>query len=204
MASDLTEWRTLLEREAGARAALFRGATRPQDRREELRAWWGVVADLLGLYARLSARSIHVEPPPAEALSVLSGLAGYLAVGQIPDPIRDVVGGGRRRPGPTERRDIGLAVAYRLAARPGGLVHNGETIHIRDRTPTKTLAGWFGVKSNTVQGWVRLYAPAQPRVRTMTAELLCSLTIKAGRRYSRDGRSRSAIVKRNAKRFQAG
>ena len=119
-------WQRLFEREVAARKALLLDTTSPRD-------WWKSVEDVLRHYAIQVARGRRPEPPPSELATVLSGLAGYLAVGQIPKPISDVRREGRRIPGPSERRDIGWAVAYREACRPTGLVHEGKKVHVEDR-----------------------------------------------------------------------
>ena len=56
---------------------------------------------------------------PTSYSTMLAGLAAYLAVGQIPDPIKHVGGKGRTAPGPGEISDIRWAVTYVSAAREG-------------------------------------------------------------------------------------
>jgi hypothetical protein len=99
-----------------------------------LRSWWKSVQELLRAYAIAVARGTPPKPPPAELAQILSGLAGYLAIGQLPGPIYDARKEGRRSPGPDELRDIGWAVAYRQASRPERINHNGETIRVPDAT----------------------------------------------------------------------
>ena len=50
---------------------------------------------------------------------MLAGQAAYLAVGQIPDPIKHVGGKGGTAPGPGEISDIRWAVTYVHAVRKG-------------------------------------------------------------------------------------
>ena len=47
----------------------------------------------------------------------------------------------------------GFAVAYHCAAKTG-IEHNGKRVFVVDDTPTKTISKFYGVKPNTVRGWV--------------------------------------------------
>src|SRR5262245_35415854 len=139
-------WGTLFEREAAVRDELEKSTLDSgMLDGEKLRTWWKSVEDLLKAYAIGVARGEQLEPPPVELARALSGLAGYLAIGQIPGLIEHAKTEGRRPPGPAELHDIGWAVAYRRACDPEGIIHNGQTIRIADKAPTKTLAEWFGV-----------------------------------------------------------
>jgi len=129
----------------------------------------------------------------------LSGLAGYLAIGQLPGPIYDARREGRRSPGPDELRDIGWAVVYRQASRPEGINHNGENIRVRDATPVKTLARLFKVDANTVRGWVRDYPQAFCGVNNINADVIIKHTEQAGRRYANCGRGNESIRRRRRK-----
>src|SRR5687767_5877065 len=100
MANPKSDWRRLFDSEAAARYELDRLAQDGKLPGNALRYWWKSVEDLLYAYGLAIAENERPEPPPAELASVLSGLAGHLAVGQIPDPIKDAATEGRRPPGP--------------------------------------------------------------------------------------------------------
>jgi hypothetical protein len=136
---------------------------------------------------------------PTHILSTLAGFSGYLATGKIPAPIKDAALEGNARPGPSERRDIGLAVAYHRAATVG-IEHNSETIKIADKTPVKTIMSAFGVSRTTVQGWNARERPAFLGVNPVTSCVLIGLMQNAGMRYQTAGRSKNAIKRREAKR----
>jgi hypothetical protein len=136
---------------------------------------------------------------PVQILSTLAGLSDYLAAGKIPTPIKDAAHEGNARPGPSERRDIGLAVAYHRAATVG-VEHNSETIKIADKTPVKTIMSAFGVSRTTVQGWNARERPAFLGVNPVTGEVLVGLMQNAGTRYQTAGRSKNAIKRRETKR----
>jgi len=148
-------WRALFEQEVAARDRLNRSHDGSGTDVKILRSWWKSVQELLREYAIAVARGTPPEPAPAKLAEILSDLAGYLAIGQLPGPIYDARSEGRRSPGPAELRDIGWAVVYRKASRPEGINHNGETIRVPDATPVKTLARLFKVDPNTVRGWIR-------------------------------------------------
>ena len=183
-----TTWGELFDAEVEARTRVDKLAVVGKPTREALHGWWASVQKLLFGYAIAIAKKERPEPPPGELASVLAGLAGYLAVGQIPDPIRDVKTEGRRRPGPAELSDIGWAVAYRRASRPKGLRHNDKIVHVVDKWPVKTLAGWFGVDPNTIRGWLRRYPQAFLGVNDINADVLRKRARKAGERYVACGR----------------
>jgi hypothetical protein len=167
---------------------------------ETLREWWSSVRDILVFQARDVA---EFEAPrwsmPAHILSTLAGFSGYLAVGKIPDPIKYAAAEGNAAPGPSERRDIGLAVAYHRAATVG-IEHNDQIIKVADRTPVKTIMSAFGVGRTTVQRWNAQERPAFLGVNPVTGEVLTSLMQNAGARYQKAGRSKNAIEQRESKR----
>jgi len=181
-------WRALFEQEVAARDRLARltlDGSRPHGK--IVRSWWKRVQELLEAYAVAVARGTRPEPPPAELAGILSNLAGYLAIGQLPGPISNARREGRRSPGPDELRDIGWAVVYRQASRPEGINHNGESIRVPDATPVKTLARLFEVDANTVRGWVRYYPQAFCGVNNINADVIIKRTEQAGRRYAKLG-----------------
>jgi len=193
-------WQALLDAEALARRKIGDVQFAGGDIGLTVRAWWQTVSDVLNGYSRLIAMGENVTPPPVEIAVVLGNLAAYLAVGKIPGPIADAVTEGRHAPGPTESRDIGLAVAYRKACLPNGIEHCGETIKISDPHAVKTLQGLFGVCRTTVQGWVKNCPAAYLGANPVGAELLTDMTRSAGARYLGSGRSNIAIGARATKR----
>ena len=198
MAMPKSDWRRLFDSEAAARYELDRLAQDVKLPDKALRYWWKSVEDLLYAYGIAIAENEPPEPPPAELALVLSGLAGYLAVGQLPGPIKDAATEGRRPPGPTERRHIGWAVAYRHASRPEGITHRGETIRIEDKSPVKTLAAWFEVDPNVIRRWVREYPPVFMGANAVNSEVFIKRTRAAGETYSRAGRGHRAVERRNS------
>jgi hypothetical protein len=133
------EWRNLVETEFRLRPA--EGAEA-----QEWRVWWEAVADVLMAQAREDVRS-------SDLLVVLSGFAKYLASGKIPEPIKRV-GKGRPGIGPTEERQIRIAVTYHNAVTKkliAGLV---------DPHPSKTIKEAYGLRDErVVQVWVEQYKP---------------------------------------------
>ena len=83
------------------------------------RDYWKAVE---ALFAHLGHRVPNVDCADfADTALFLAQQAGYLGAGVVPDPIRDVAKKGNHSPGPSEQRDVGLAVAYRKACSPEGL-----------------------------------------------------------------------------------
>jgi anti-sigma28 factor (negative regulator of flagellin synthesis) len=126
------------------------------------------------------------EVIPAELARVLGGLCGYLAVGKIPDPIKDVAGPGEKKPGPTERHDIEIALAYIAAAKAG---------EVRDGSPVKTIIEEYQVKRRTVEIWSHKFSKFE-----VEPTKLFDLMKQAGRRYRAAGRSETAVATRDKKR----
>ena len=77
--------------------------------------WWGTVSKVLEGIKNVT----DWDDLPYQLFDMLAGLAAYLAVGQITDPIKHVGGKGRTAPGPGEISDIRWAVTYVSAAREG-------------------------------------------------------------------------------------
>jgi hypothetical protein len=134
-----------------------------------------------------------LAPLPPDISLALAGLAGYLALGRIPEPISDCAKQGRTAPGPSERRDLQLAVAYVTAVRAGTLA---------DKHPIKTVTTEFGVDRRTVQGWVEAYDSDPAHVACGHVNLLPQLMREAGWRYQRAGRSKIGIAARASKRVR--
>jgi hypothetical protein len=191
---DEFQWRGLLVQERQLRDLAYR-----QRKPEILRDWWASVADILHEYVRSIAEG-RPHPPPVEIIGTCANFSGYIAVGQLPDPIKDAVKtAGRRRPGPAESRDIGFAVAYCRAA-CGGIEHQGKMITIDDPKPAVTTANEFEVAIDTVEKWLKNHEPSYLGHVSISGRVLRDLMCKAGRSYRSAGRSHAAIKARNAKR----
>jgi hypothetical protein len=192
------QWMTLLRDERDKREAARGLCSNPPTLkfRKALRDWFGSIGSALTMYQRALTDERTLVPPPLDILAACSNMMAYLAVGQIPKPMADAASEGRRPLGPTERRDIGLAVAYMMAASGGGITHYGEIIVISDRTPVKTVCEAFGVQRPTAQGWRRKIEPAFLGLHRIDGAILESLMRAAGERYKGAGRSTSAITKR--------
>jgi hypothetical protein len=192
-------WLRLLRREQDSRAAALRSAGK-SDTGVWLRHWWSTINELLKEYSRSIASHVIHEPPPAEVVEVLAELAGELAVGRIPEPIRKAASEGRTRPTPRERRTIGMAVVYWCACQPEGIEHNGVRIMIDDPDPVEHIHLWFGAHKRTIQDWIKKHPPVFLGVNDVNADTIRHLTIQAARQYRDRGRSHAAIRTRNAKR----
>jgi hypothetical protein len=143
------------------------------------RAYFAAWVNLLKFHHPISWNSKSTQLPP-DLAAMLTGLFGYLAVGQIPRPIADAAAGsGRRGIGPTERKDIQTAVDYVEAAKRGNIL---------DRSPVKTICEHYGVGRSTVQGWKRSFNAAP-----QSSDTLRNRMIEAGKGYQAAGRSHSAI-----------
>ena len=105
-----TTWRALLDREREHRLRMFETLpTGGKQHRVAVREWWGTVSKVLEGIKNVTdldepLRAIALLP--YELFAMLAGQAAYLAVGQIPDPIKHVGGKGRTAPGPSETSDI--------------------------------------------------------------------------------------------------
>ncbi|QUD86952.1 hypothetical protein [Phenylobacterium montanum] len=153
---------------------------------DELRQWWAAAAALFRQYARRrSANPPEDVAIPANMALLIATLAGDLSLGRLSAALTDVTATGRPPIGELEAADIGMAVAYRRAASPIGLVLDGRHVIIEDLAPIKTLSRWFRVDRRTVQQWLQDFEPACPPG-PLTPEILTSLTRKAAARYSAD------------------
>jgi hypothetical protein len=198
---DVTHWQTLLLDVRDKREAAVVLCSKPPTREfsKALREWWGATESALRMYRIELAGGRVLYPPPLEILEGLENMAGYLAIGQMPGVVDDAISEGNHTAGPGERRDIGIAVAYMMAA-TDGIKHAGEQIIITDKHHNKTVCDAFGIHRNTALGWRRTYKPAFPDLHPINGEILRSLMREAGERYKRAGRSRSAITERQTKR----
>jgi len=142
----MTSWGELLEQEPEARRVASREIKKAERGekfdQKKIREWWRIVEAVL-----IEAKG---RPIPVRLLKVLSGLAGYLAAGQVPSPISRVA---QHRPaiGPSEKHDIRMAVTYHKAA---------DKRIINDPHPTKTVRECYSLRSDsTVRGWCRKFEP---------------------------------------------
>jgi hypothetical protein len=192
----------LYESELLIRQNLYESSSKPIP--DDWRKWWGSVERMLIEFIRQSKLGTPVSPLKAHPLPIsivetLAGLAGYLAVGTIPLPISGVQSKGNSSIGPSERQHISLAIAYKLAASPDGLVYDGGTLRVNDPTSTKTICEWFGVRSSTVTKWVREIEPRDLGSSEVPQKFFIKAVEKAGKIYREAGRSHIAIATRNVK-----
>lgn len=192
------DWAELLRTEIGLRADIFIAPDGADG--EKLREWWKYVERIFRLYSISVARGEQLERAPWELMFAVSGLLGYVAAGKLPDPIAHALTEGRPAIGPEERRDIGYAVAYCLAASDAGLLHNGVTVRVEDPNPIDTVSKAFGIDKTTARKWRRQAAPAFMGLNDISAETVTSLMKEAGEGYRVAGRSRAALVARASKR----
>jgi hypothetical protein len=192
------QWLALLRDERDKREAARVLYSRPRTREfsKALRDWWGAIEAALKVYKIALAAKRVLNPPPLDILGRLENTASYLAVGQMPGVVADAISEGRRGAASSERHDIGIAVAYMMAASTSGLEHAGEQIIIADESPVKTVCEAFGISKTTAQGWRKKIEPASPGQDPIDGEILGSLMRQAGERYKAAGRSASAITKR--------
>ena len=161
-----------------------------------VRNLWGAYEAALDMYIRALAGGCALDPPPLEILTALKIIVSYLAVGKMPGLVADAISEGRRGAESRERRDIGFAVAYMMAASTTRFEHAGEQIIIADESPVKTVCEAFGVSRTTAQGWRKKIEPAFLGLNRMDGDILGSLMRDAGARYKVAGRSASAIARR--------
>jgi hypothetical protein len=167
-----------------------------------LRDWWAACGDVLHKLAVAIGRKAQIDALPADLFLTISGLAKYLAAGDIPASVLNVAGKGRSAAGPTEANDIAIAVAYIKASR-GELFHEGQRIHVKNRAPVKTVCERYGVDASTVRRWQRSCPEAWLGIGPMSVELLYKRMDAAGARYKQAGRSAAAIRHRATKRAGA-
>lgn len=195
------DWAELLRTEIAHRADIY--STTDGTNGKQLREWWKYVERIFRLYSISAARGEQLKQTPWELMFAVSGLLGYVAAGKLPDPISLALTEGRPAVGPEEKRDIGYAVAYCLAASETGLPHNGATIRVEDANPINTVSAAFGIDKTTARKWRRQTDPAFMGLNDISADIVASLMKEAGERYQIAGRSRAAIDARASKRRKA-
>lgn len=126
-----------------------------------------------------------IEPLPVEAAFIVADMISYIRAGKLPKPISEMIGPGSPGIGPSESRDIGLAVAYRVAVDQG---------LIDDPSPVATIAHAFGVTRRSVSRWCKNYnvliSDFFPDARDDQERSTCiaSAMPEAGLRYRNGGR----------------
>ena len=200
MSKGSEEWKVALIEEEDARLkALQKLEAGSLDAGHEWRAWWAAVENVLRLYERVVHGYEHFTPPPKEIITILKGLAGYLAVGSIPGPILAARKEGSHEPGPTERFDIAIAVLY-VAAAKEGIKRGTKIIRVDDASPIKTVSIAYGIDKRTIQKWTNKYGVELVIPDPFDSEKLADWMRAAGRRYQQAGRSKRAIERRDRKR----
>ena len=193
------EWRASPVDEGRSQvAAQFGFSDDPALEGQLLRSWWQAVADAFARMARMAAAGEAIDPVPAELFRVMGGLSAYVATGKLPEPIEMAVKRGRTAMGPSEKRDIGLAVAYQRACN-GGFEHNGVLLKIKDRAFNRTISEAFGVDKTTARHWCAEIDPAVMPVNDISADTLADMMRGAGANYRQAGRSNSSISTRGSK-----
>ena len=188
-----TTWRALLDREREHRLRVFETLpTGGKQRRVAVREWWGTVSEVLKDIQNVT----DWHDLPYQLFDMLAGLAEYLAVGQIPDPVKHVGGKGRTAPGPGEVSDIRWAVTYVSAAREG-LVRG-----LTPRDARAVVCRLYKLRSEqTVREWCRTYKPF-PQPEASPASYLRGRLVSAARRYRLNVRTQNARTGADRKRRQ--
>jgi len=205
-----TTWRALLDREREHRRRMFETLpTLPDDDKQHrvaVREWWGTVSEVLKDIQNVT--DFDLGDLPYELFAMLAGQAAYLAVGQIPDPIKHVGGKGRSAPGPSETSDIRWAVTYVHAVREG-LVRGLKPHPRRGR---KSSPGAVAVAvvcrlyklrdKQTVLKWCRTYEPF-PYPEVWSVSSLRNRVADAARQYRLNERTEDARIRTDRKRQPA-
>jgi hypothetical protein len=180
------DWSALVEEERALRSTwlslLRQQKPSPAARAKAARDWWRVVSEVMAGCVEGSRRGSLDRAPPVELFRVLELLAGDLAAGNLPSPMREAVSRGRGGMGPTEQRHIAIAAAYIQAAKRGDL---------DDKTPIKTITEAYGVTRQAAQAWGKrdvssFKLPSHPQALTKKMR-------EVGAIYSRAGRGTGAL-----------
>jgi hypothetical protein len=201
-----TAWRDLLDREREHRRRIFEAfPDGGKQRHVAVRAWWGTVSEVLNGIQTVT----DWDDVPYQLLEMLAGQAAYLAVGQIPDPIKHVGGKGRTAPGPGEISDIRWAVTYVCAAREGRVRGLKPPVDVRGHRKSSPEAVAIAVvrrlyklrSEQTVREWCRTYQPF-PHAEASPASYLRSRLVSAACRYRLNERTHDARTRADRKRQQ--
>jgi hypothetical protein len=199
-----TTWRALLDREREHRLRMFETLpTGGKQHRVATREWWGTVSEVLKDIQNVT----DWDDLPYQLFDMLAGLAAYLAVGQIPDPIKHVGGKGRTAPGPSETSDIRWAVTYVHAVREGR-VRGLKPPPGRGRKSSPGAVAVAVVRrlyklrdERTVREWCRTYEPF-PYPEAWTVSFLRNRVADAARQYRLNERTQNARTRADRKRRQ--
>ena len=206
-----TTWRALLDREREHRLRMFETSpTGGKQHRVAVREWWDTVSKVLEGIKNVT----DLDEPlralallPYELFEMLAGQAAYLAVGQIPDPIKHVGGKGRSAPGPSETSDIRWAVTYVHAVREGR-VRGLKPPPSRGRKSSPGAVAVAVVRrlyklrsEQTVREWCRTYEPF-PYPEAWTVSSLRNRVADAARQYHLNERTQNARTRADRKRRQ--
>ena len=199
-----TEWRALLDREREQRRRMFETLpTGGKQHRVAVREWWGTISEVLeGIKYVTDLDDFDLDDLPYEVFALLAGQTAYLAVGQIPDPIKRVGGKGRTAPGPGEISDIRWAVTYIRAVRDGlvrglkpPLVVRGRRKSSPDAVAIAVVCRLYKLRDEQiVRTWCRIYKPF-PYPDAWTVSSLRNRVADAARRY-RQANARTGRVDR--------
>ena len=199
-----TTWRALLDREREHRLRMFETLpTGGKQHRVAVREWWGTVSEVLKDIQNVT----DWDDLPYQLFDMLAGQAAYLAVGQIPDPIKHVGGKGRTAPGPSETSDIRWAVTYVHAVREGR-VRGLKPPPSRGRKSSPGAVAVAVVRrlyklrdERTVREWYRTYEPF-PYPEAWTVSSLRNRVADAARQYHLNERTQNARTRADRKRRQ--
>lgn len=199
-----TTWRALLDREREHRLRMFETLpTGGKQHRVAVREWWGTVSEVLKDIQNVT----DWDDLPYQLFDMLAGQAAYLAVGQIPDPIKHVGGKGRTAPGPSETSDIRWAVTYVHAVREGR-VRGLKPPPSRGRKSSPGAVAVAVVRrlyklrdERTVREWCRTYEPF-PYPEAWTVSSLRNRVADAARQYHLNERTQNAQTRADRKRRQ--
>jgi hypothetical protein len=182
------QWRLLLEKENILKTNLNENSS-PSAFRE----WW---VEVERVFNRLRISQLPAQDPlPIGLFYTMSGFVGHLAVGDMPEPMSNVLTRGQTSPTPMERRDIRWAVTYRKAV---------ELDIIEDRRPIQTIKGVYGVISDSaVRTWCREYEPFNDDLeiddKDDAAMIILNRFHVAGKRYKAQNSRTEEAVKRGKK-----
>jgi hypothetical protein len=173
--------------------------------RVAVREWWGTVSEVLDGIQNVT----DWDDLPYQLFDMLAGLAGYLAVGQITDPIKHVGGKGRTAPGPGEISDIRWAVTYVCAAREGRVRGLKPPVDVRghrksspDAVAIAVVRRLYKLRSEqTVREWCRTYEPF-PHPDATPSSYLRRRLVSAACRYRLNERTHDARTRADRKRQQ--
>lgn len=196
------DWRNVIE-QLDARRQEYRSVLDGDAsmKREAARSYWQAVALVCHCYNRPgnwpggAASDVRDAPAPRFAFPptlarVLGNQAQYLHVGNVNAMLTDVAGKGRASPGPHEKRDMAVAVAYVAAVRAGDIALNA---------PIKSVAQAFGIKVRTLQKWIQEMTWVSKGDFGAPAKLQAQFESSANN-YRAAGRSASAVGARGSRR----